>query len=336
METEMKHPGWSEVYDDKEWDQFVVESNGSIFHLWSWGKVVKSENSKLMYLGYRGGNGALQALCPFVLRPGRRLLYLDSLPDSHVAGPIIGREAPGMRQVIASLPKSVRFSLRNPIVAMRIRVHQPEMVRTMIDLGFRYDLTYALFLVDLQDKTPEHIWKDGFGKHDRQAVKYYDQRSPGFQISDKDNDYSDFLSLSRGSSTHDVDREAFVSRLRNNMGDRLRVATVRENDKAIAGVLVLRDTSSSAIRLMMMRFSPTRNIHSPVTYLNWKAVNWAQENGFRYFDFGSYYISAASNPEHFIQKLKARFEASLVPRYHFVLPVSSISYSIASKVSRVI
>jgi hypothetical protein len=325
---------WSETVDDSEWDRFVTQNGGSIFHLWSWRKVLEDSGSKPLYLACRDSKGELLAVCPFVYRAGRRLRYLDSLPDSSVAGPLLGPLESNTRKILSSLRKAVKFTPFNPVVAMRIRAHQAQIIQPLLELGFLHSVDRGLFILDLAEGTPERIWNDGFQKHDRQAVKYYEQKGPGFEVVERDRDYTSFLALERGSSVHKTDREAFLDRMRSNLGDKLKLGLVTVGVDVVAGVLMLCDTTSSTLRLSMMRFSPTRNIHSPVTYANWEAINWAKGHGFRFVDFGSYPVASSSNPEHPYHRLRTRFEVDFVPRYQFTLPTSSISFAIARRITR--
>jgi hypothetical protein len=331
----MSRFAWSETQDSVEWDDFVTRNRGSIFHLWAWRKVLESDGSRPLYLACRDGNGTIIAVCPFFYSSGRHLLYLDSLPESNAAGPIIGEQVSDLKEIVVSLRKSVKFTPFNPVAAMRIKTVRKEAIEPMLGLGFKHEAMHGLLTIDLQKETPEEIWSHGFQKHDRQAVKYYEQSGKGFALSSSEADFRRYLTLQRGSTIHGNDLAVFVSRLRQNLGDSLKVASTTFGDEVVAGVLMLCDRSISCIHLSIMRFSPTKNIHSAVTYLDWEVANWARENGFGYIDLGSYPISAVSGPGHHFYKLRMRFKAALEVRYQFVLPTSSISYSIAKRISRV-
>jgi len=133
--------GWSEVEDGDEWDEFVTINRGSIFHLWSWRKVLEDTYSKPLYLAYRDSDGEILAVCPFFYRTGRLLWYLDSLPESHSAGPIISNHVTDISRLLTALRKSVRFSPFKPAVAMRIRTEKHEIIEPMTNLGFGYTVT---------------------------------------------------------------------------------------------------------------------------------------------------------------------------------------------------
>ena len=329
---------WSETQDGGEWDDFVTENGGSVFHSWSWRKVLEDNQLKPFYLVCRDGEGRILAVCPFFYRAGRRLQYLDSLPDTFSAGPIIGSLATDKPEILAALPKSVKFSLLNPVAAMVIRTHRQEVIDEMVALGFQHAAKHGFFILDLQKTTPEHIWTNGFKKHDRQAVKYYDQGTR-FEFADDERDY---LALARPDwkvYKGRVFRAESVSRIRAIMGDQVRLALITDsNGTALGGFLMLFDPPGpkSCVHLMWIKHAPERNIHSVVTLIDWKAINWAHDRGFRYINLGPYPMLGSSKPGHPFYKLKERFEVTPVPRYEFVVPVSSVSYSIARRISRLL
>ena len=324
--------GWSETEDGREWDDFVDQNRGSIFHSWSWRGVLEGANLKPFYLMCRDSDGTILAVCPFFYRPGRVLQYLDSLPDSNTAGPIIGGQVANLPGILTSLRKSVRFSPFSPVIAMRVRTHHSQVIEAMVKLGFHYTRT-QLFILDLLKTDPVHVWNNGFLKHDRQAVKYFERKNTIFDFARNDDDYAGCLSLRRGSHTGS-ERDQLLNGMRAHMGDRLRFALAIVDGKIAAGVSMLCNPPSSTVSLKMMLYDlPARNIHSPVTYLNWKAINWARENGFRYVDFGSFSLAMNSDPYSHGSRLKARFEVTPVPRYEFVLPTSDVYYSIARRLS---
>jgi hypothetical protein len=339
---------WEEAKNGKEWDDFVAQNGGSIYHSWSYrnvldGKDSHGNNLKPYYLAYRDGGGRILAVCPFFYtkaRKGRFIqeMRLESLPDhSSMGGPVISSQAmSNSSKILSSLPRSAKFSLLNPVVDMKIRIHQQPITQLMIALGFYHENTDGLFILDLHEKTPEHIWKNGFKKHDRQAVQFYNQRGAEFVFVDDEAGYVRFSTLKNGSGWHNNDTAAFLSKMKANLGDRLRIASVIFENKITAGNTILCDCPNSIVQLGMFRYSVLKNIHSPVTYVNWKTINWAYEHGFRYVNFGPYQVDRSSDPSDSFYKLKERFELTFVPRYKFYLPVPNTVLSIARKIRGIV
>lgn len=328
--------GWSEARDQEEWDDFVTHNGGSAFHLWSWRKALEGSGMKPVYLAYRGSEGIV-AVCPFFCRSGRHLRYLDSLPHSNTSGPVVGDHCDDPSRAMATLPRSVRFSLSNPVVAMRVRTHQGRVIGLLEGLRFEHRQTTELFLLDLSQSKPERIWNESFNKHDRQAVKHYEERAEFRFVGDP----REYLALARPDwRYYDGAERGFIPKIMENLGDRASLAlAVDATGTPLAGFLMLFDPQSEpdrTVHLLAVRYSTEDNIHSPVTYLNWMAVNWAREKGFHYVDFGSYPRTRSSNPSDPFCKLKLRFGIRPVPRCEFILPVSSVPYSIAKDIRRVV
>jgi len=331
---------WTEAEDSREWDEFVSQNGGSFFQLWAWPRVLEYGDSKALYLACRDSNGRIVAACPFLRRTGRRFIYLDSLPDSFTAGPVVSTSETDATLILAKLPRAVRFSLVNPVVAMTIRTHQQRIVKPMLRLGFGNTKTRGLLLLNLKERMPEHIWSNGFKKHDRQAIKYY-EKAAAFVFVNRDKDYSglrrpdwkDFrfqrLQLSRPD---------YLSRMRTILGDRLKVALITGTEgEVLAGFAMLLDPPTSPrplVHLLGIKHASSNNIHSVVTFINWKAINWAYENGFQGVDFGPYPLDNSTEPTYRFYKLMRRFELELVPRYEFMVPTSNALYSVARRIKQ--
>jgi len=335
-----KRTEWSETSDPKEWDDFVTRNGGSFFHLWAWRRVLEESGARPSYLACRDAGGNMVAVCPFFNLAGKSLHYLDSLPDSRTAGPILSDQVDA-NDIIGALPKTVKFSFFNPVVAMRIKTHLDQVIGPMRALGFPYDATRGLYVVDLEEKTLDDIWNNGFKKHDRQAVKYYEQLST-FGFTRK---YGDFLGLSRPTQKYqfeivDPTNAGFIETMKNILGDLIEVALVTGSDGlALAGFFMLLDppgSQSRGVHLLTIRHAPLRNIHSVVTFVNWKAVSWARENGYRYVDFGSYPIDRSSDPNYVFFPLKTKFGIKVTPRFKFTIPTASVPYGIARRFNRTI
>jgi hypothetical protein len=195
---ERDHFEWLQTLDSKEWDDFVVSNWGSVFHLWAWRTVLENDGSRALYMACRDSKGKILAVCPFLFNNGKHFSYLDSLPDSPIAGPLVSRDIADMSPILALLAKSVRFSLHNPVLAFTIRTHVESIVKSKEALGSeRLPTTHGLYILDLAKRGPDDIWKHEFRKHDRQAVKYYEQHGLEFEISREENALADYAALER-------------------------------------------------------------------------------------------------------------------------------------------
>jgi CelD/BcsL family acetyltransferase involved in cellulose biosynthesis len=327
---ELSRAEWSETEEPNEWDDFVVQNGGSLFHMWSWRKVLEklNSNSRPLYLACHNTRGKLIGICPFFYRKaGRRLSYLESLPSSHMGGPIIRAQEENTQLILESLRSGVRFSPLNPVISLQIRVHQQPIIQAMAALGYPHAID-ALFILDLHDKPPEYIWNKGFQKHDRQAVKYYEQLDSWFGLAHQESEYSEFWNLyeesiqRKGAPTRSLE---FLSAMRKNLGDQFQVSLTSLDGRIIAAQSLFCDSRNSIVHFAMGGYSRSKNIHSPAIYLNWKIIDWASENKFRYVNFGP----VSPNPKDPIYKFKDKFCGEFIPRYRFTLPTSRTFYSFA-------
>lgn len=341
LESHDSHPGqWIETEEPEEWDDFVAKNRGSIFHSWSWRKVLEGRKLKPRYLAFRTPKGETIAVCPFFYKQGRHLQYLDSLPHTSTAGPLLLEGATDPTSLLSALRRSAKSSPFKPIAAMMIRSHRNEVVEPMVRLGMDYRARHGLFVLDLHEKTPQHVWNSGFNKHDRQAVKYYDERAR-FQFGASEKEY---LELERPDWGLWRWRPLpyypnMLQVMRKELCGSMEIALATDSSGVpMAGFLMLTDppgSSNSSVHLLAVRYAAARNIHSPVTFVNWKAVNWANEHGFRFVDFGPFSIAKSSDEKNKAFALKRRFELSVAKRYEFTIP-TSISYSIGRRLKRVL
>jgi len=332
---------WSKADDAREWDEFVTRNHGSVFHQWAWRQVLESEHPRPLYLACRDQGGSMVAACPFFYKEGKHFMYLDSLPDSLMAGPVVGESEGDRPRIIDSMRKSVK-SLT--LMAMRVRIHQKETIQMLESMKFRHDaVANGLLMLDLESSTPEFIWNSCFQRHDRRAVKTYEKEGAEFRFAEGESDYSDYLSLDSGTTWEGEGDMGLLasrlSRMRQFLGERFRLALVTLGGEVAVGLPLLLDDAISTIHTVKgIRYSSARNIHEPMansTFIDWKVANWAAEHGFRYVDFGSYPIGAATRPKHVFSDLRSRFGLSLVPWYRFTLPTSGI-FPVARQVSRLV
>jgi hypothetical protein len=326
---------WSRTEDSREWDDFVSRNGGSIFHTWAWRRARESAGDRALYLACRDGKGVLAAVCPFFYRKSaRRLQYLESLPNTPIGGPVIDAHQGNIPEIIGLLRKSVNFSIRNPVVSLQFRIHRPSVAHSLLGSGLRYEASQGLFILNLSSKARDHIWKMEFSKHDRQAVKYYEDRGSVFSFADSESDFIEYQVLHQETMSRAGETSRpleYVSGLRSNFGEQFKIALVTLEEKLIAGFMMLCDLRVSTVYLgLNVGYSKIKNMHSPVVYTNWKIVNWASDEGFRVVNFGR--TDADSKDP--VNKLKRKFASEFIPVYRFTVPTSHIPYSAVRSIDR--
>jgi hypothetical protein len=284
---------------------------------------------------YRDSKGEIMAACPFFYRKGtRRLMYLESLPSSPIGGPVVSSKLSEIPEVIKSLQKSIKFSIINPIISLQLRIHEQQMAQILTSMRFRHDTGQGLSVLNLASRTQQDIWKDGFEKHDRQAVKFYEDHVSSFTFAKSDSDFVDYVALHQetmhrmGESSRSLD---YISSMRLNFGGQFKIALVAFENRLIAGFSMICDSKSSTVYLgLNIGYSRTKNMHSPIIFMNWKVVNWASENGFKFVNFG---VSGSSSNDP-VYKIKQKFGAEFVPTNRFIIPISNMPNSFARRIHR--
>ncbi|MDA4114490.1 MAG: GNAT family N-acetyltransferase [Thaumarchaeota archaeon] len=237
-------------------------------------------------------------------------------------------------EIIGSMSKSVTPSIRNPVVSLQFRVHQQAMIQPLLGAGMRHDVRQGLSILSLVSKPREYIWNNEFGKHDRQAVKYYDDRGASFTFAQSESDFIEYQALHHETMSRAGERprpREFFSRMQSNLGEKFKVGLITFEGKLIAGFAMICDPRTSTVYLgLNIGYTRVRNIHSSMLYLNWKIVNWASENDFRVINFGIT-ESDHNDPNH---KMKEKFGSEFVPVYRFILPTSRITYSVGKTIDR--
>jgi hypothetical protein len=321
---------WSATDDGAEWDRFVDQHGGSIFHSWAWRTVLSNDNLRPHYAICRGGNGNIIAALPLIAAEGRRFMHLQTPPDSFTAGPVVKADEADPGSLFGTLSRLPRFSFLKPVEAIHILTHQQSVAEPLVRSGFQHKLDeYGLLMVDLYSNSLEDIWGNGFRKHDRQTVKYHEDIGCDFRLGSRAEDLEGYLALKEGPVWNRFERPEFIQSMKQNLGDNLKMGVVTQDGRVIAGSLFLCDRGTSTAHLMSMRYSLMKNIHSPVTFMNWMTTKWISEQKFRFVNFGPWSKEHVDDSAHSGFKLMRRFGANFIPRHAFTIRPSGVAYSIA-------
>jgi hypothetical protein len=244
-----------------------------------------------------------------------------------MTGPLISTEAANTTEILEPLRKSVKFSIFNPIVSMRLKVHQRPIARCLTELGFAHEPTGGLFILDLLTKTTVDIWVQEFGEEERHNVEYFEKGGSSFELASQESDYERFLTILQESQRHQGYQpvsQQFLSSLRANFGEKFKVALVTSKNQTVAALGFFCDTSNSMVHWVYVGYSRVRNSRSfkpplTVVFAGWNLVTWASQNGFRYVDFGPTNPDPA-DPRH---RIKKKFGGEWIERYAFSVPIQS-------------
>jgi lipid II:glycine glycyltransferase (peptidoglycan interpeptide bridge formation enzyme) len=249
---------------------------------------------------------------------------------------VIDTRLGSVSEIMGPLRKSVTFSILRPVVSLQFRVHEPSIIQPLLDDGVRHDASQGLFILHLGSKSREEIWNNEFGKHDRQAIKYYEDRAAQFFFAKDESDFGEYQNLHQETMSRAGEPSRsmeYLSSMRSNLGEQFKIALVKLENSVVVGFSMVCDQKSSTVYLgLNIGYSKAKNIHSPMVYMNWKILNWASEQGFRTINFGR----TDSNSKDPIHKLKQKFGSEFVPIYRFTISASNSPYSISKSIQRLI
>ena len=117
----------------------------------------------------------------------------------------------------------------------------------------------------------------------------------------------------------------YLSLMRRHLGTKLRVALSAGSEGLIASQLLILDNASKTVYIDKIAYTRPRNIHSSVVHLWFKVCAWAEENGFRYVNFGGARSADAL-------KLKQKFGGEFKEYHMFVVPSASRLYPVAANI----
>ena len=299
---------------------------------------MKESGNDPEYLVYRKPGGPILAACPqFRVRVGK---YHQKLTGAHISGYFAGARE-GLEPYYGMLPlpslfggevdlteaaralqtylKRFRFP---PVSSLELMTSERRVIESFASLGFRTWKAYGYFLTDLSTTPSGKIWADTFGKHDRQAIKYFDGLGTSFYLSSAEEDFARFLKLHQETMFQRGYRpltEQFLALMRKHLGDRLQLALSVQSGQLIVGQLTALDRANQTVCIREIGYSKLRNIHSSVVHSWFKICEWAEKNDFRYIDFGGARADEA-------YRLKAKFGGEIIDKYVIVVPSASKVY----------
>jgi lipid II:glycine glycyltransferase (peptidoglycan interpeptide bridge formation enzyme) len=335
---------WTPRFEKEDWDAFIEGNGGTPYQSWAWRSVLEDCGNDPEYLAYRNPGGAIIAACPlFRARVGMyRQRLMGPVSSGRVYGTGESREprtfqgilpiptlfGPGADVTVAARAlqrylEGLRFP---PVSSLDLMTSQTRVVESLAGLGFRNWKAHGDFLTDLAKTPPDRIWSDVFGKHDRQAVKYFDGLGASFSLSSGEDEFKEFLKLHESTMLregyHPI-TPGFLALMRRHLGERLQLALSVISDDVIAGQLLILDRANKTVYIDKVGYSRLRNIHSSVVALWFKVCRWAEDNGFRYVNFGGARSDEAL-------RLKRKFGGEYIEYHVFVVPTASKLYPAAA------
>lgn len=294
-----------ELTNEKEWEAFLQNSSeGTFFHSTKWKEVIeKSFSYSAIYLIARDINGAVVGVCPgFVLKYGPLKIYI-SMPNSDFGGPVIDKNY--TQKTSLSLLRFIkRFCCDRGIAYSKFCFTGDKLGRFFKFPRGYVDTSTGVMEIDLEATSSEFIWNKVFSQNRRWKIRRFER--DGFQVQEarSRSDLRDFYNLYYMNMKH-IGASPYPYEFMENMWsmlypDNLRIWLVGKQ-KRIGGIAVFKDRRRTYLVYAGINRKQVFSQYQVVTYLVWKEIEKAEEEGCRYVSLGST-PSDSKNP-YYLQKM---------------------------------
>ena len=242
---------------------------------------------------------------------------LDSLWEADYAGPLIRDEylQPAVRALRGKIHEVVR---RKGIGYATMRLSDERICNYLNPGHDSVDLSSCTAKLDLSAKSTDFIWEKVFRKKDcqRKYIRRFERAGYQTRMLSNDDDWATFYKLYRdnieyiGGSLFHFD---FFRNIRNMLFPDNFNILLAENDKGSVGTIgffVHRDSDTVFLTFLGLDRELKNTFHTSY-YMYWRALLWAEENGFRHVSFGS--TPADPNDVHY--HIKAKFGVEFNKNY---------------------
>ncbi|MGD0977597.1 MAG: GNAT family N-acetyltransferase [Candidatus Bathyarchaeia archaeon] len=328
--------------NDTEWENFAKITPGSTFcHSVKWKEVIeRSFPLQTYYFTVRNDDGRLVGICPACALTKGNARVFDSLPFSDFGGPVVEKRQ--QEQTYTSLCKTIgEFCQENGISFAQICF-----MRDGYEKLFKSSRCYVsdgkgVIYLDLTSKPSDVVWKILASKQ-RQKIRKLEKN--GFKVREaaSKSDLKAFLNLYYQNMQH-LGVPAFRPNLFENMWDLLYpenfTILFAETKEALGGgVAFFKYCKTIYLTYFGMDRDSLQHTPAVAPFLFWKAINWAEGNGFKTVCFGSTPAHPKNTREKANYSQKMAFGSSFRQQETIYVPFdarSTITFLIAPKAIRV-
>jgi hypothetical protein len=316
-----------EMKSAKEWEDFVeVTPGGTFYHSIEWKKVIeKSFPHITMYLTIRNENGRLMGICPTAILGSNNMRILSSLPYSDFGGPVIDRRcikdgSLSLQAFMAKLAQEKRISIA------KICFPKDGSQDYFKSKGCYVNGNTGVVNLDLKTSPPSFIWEKIFRKKHRKKINRL--KKDGFQIREASSrsDLKSFFSLYCQNMKH-IGARAHSSVFFDNVWKLLYPTNFNilfaEGRETVGGLASFKYNQTIYLTFLGINrrlISSLEHAYNVAPFLYWGALEWAQENNFRYVCFGSTPAHPKSENERVNLAQKVMFGGALLQQETVFIP----------------
>jgi len=311
-----------ELKNKRDWEGFLQDSSeGTFYHSLKWKEVIeKSFPCSALYLIIKDSNGTIVGICPgFILNSMHMKIY-HSMPYSDYGGPVIAKHC--IKQASLSLLSFLQSGCSDKDIAYaKFCFMDDELGRFFKSLLSCVETTKGNIEIDLKATPSDFIWHQVFSKNRRRKIKLVER--DGFQAREArtKSDLREFYNLYYQNMKY-IGASPYPYKFMENMWgilypDNLRIWLIEKNG-IIAGDLFFKHGQKSYAAYVGL--DRKQRVHEAITYLIWKEINKAEEEGRRYVSLGS----TPNDPKNSYYLQKMRFGSSFYPQKMVWYPFGSI------------
>jgi hypothetical protein len=292
-----------ELKNNNEWEEFLYTSpNGTFYHSLKWKEVIeRSFPHCALYLTIKDVNGRLVGICPGFIQNTMHIKAYNSTPYSDYGGPVIIQHF--IRQGFLSLLDFFQnYYSKESIAYTKVCLMNDELVRSFQFPSCYADESKGIVEVDLKSTPSDFLWNKFLSNHMRKKIRVIER--DGFQVQEArtKSDLLDFYNLYYRNMKY-IGASPYKYEFMENTWDILHPENLRiwfvEKNQRIGGMVVFKYGLRTYVRYVGIDRRHSR-VYSVATYLFWKEIKKAEEEGYRYVSFGS--TSSDAKDIHYLQK----------------------------------
>jgi hypothetical protein len=323
--------------NNSEWENFLEIAHSSTFyHSVKWKEVIeRSFPVRTLYFTARNDDGRLVGVCPTCVLTQGGTKVLDSLPFSDFGGPVVEKRY--QEQTCISLYRAIgEFCRKNGI-----SFAQMCFIKDGCEGLFKSTPCYVsdgkgIIYLDLTSKPSDFVWKLLASKQ-RQKIRKLEKS--GFEVREATSklDLKTFLSLYYQNLQYlgvPWYRREFFENMWDILYPQNFTILFAEMKTAVGGVAFFKYGKTIYLTYFGMDRESLQHTPAIAPFLYWRAINWAERNGFTTVCFGSTPTHPKSVGEKANYSQKIAFGGSFQPQEIIYVPFdfrSFITFLVAPK-----
>lgn len=334
IKTNHIKPFVEESQNTEEWENFLkAMPQATFFHSLKWMKVLKTTFSlPTLYLTIKDGEENLAGVCPLAISNWGPLKVYESLPYSDHGGPIIKKSC--IKEASISLWNFLeKSSYENNILLTKMLFVDKEVSRFFKSQNTYVDKSRGVVDIDLQVKPSTFIWNKLFRQTERKRIRRFERDDFQVRETRTRSDLAEFLVTYYKNMEH-INAPAFPIEFFKNIWNILYPENFNvllvEKKKTVGGVAFFKYMKRIYLTYLGIDRETLSSRYRMAPYMYWKAVKWAEENGFRYVCLGA----TPSDPRSIYYSQKMMFGGSFLQQENVYVPFASNGSAFLSVMSK--